>query len=599
MSLVVTVDLVVVAQYACTLLLAYYCVQFSGIFFEWPVARASVDPALAEAPSGGKTFDLKAHESAGASGKLDTSVVKCWDPCTLADLGAVPATAPADVVAAVARCRAAQATWATSTFAQRRTLMKIMLRFVVENQATIAKVAVRDSGKTLTDAIFGEVLVTCEKLKWLAHSGEAALAPEVRETGSMVWFTKKVHVEYRPLGVIGAIVPWNYPFHNVFNPVSAALMSGNGIVVKVSEYASWSAAGYFGAALKACLAAAGAPEDLVQIVHGYGATGAALVGGGVDKVIFVGSPGVGKKVMEHASKTLTPVVLELGGKDPFVVCDDVDDGDLDRIAQIALRGVFQSLGQNCAGPERFFVGARAYAGFTRRIKAVADELVVGASNDDAKVDCGAVTMGSLSRDRLQALVDDAVAKGAKILSQGKTPPAALEGTSFFPPTVLVDVPMAAKIATEEIFGPIMCVFEPTTSDDDAVAKANSCGFGLSSCAFANSSARARRVAARLKAGMSSVNDLEGTTYLSQSLPFGGVGESGFDKFAGPEGLRGLCLTRSVCVDRLGPMRTSIPPPIQYPSKGKGHVFAMGLVELFYGNGLLGKLKGVVKLLKAL
>ena len=208
-------------------------------------------------------------------------------------------------------------------------------------------------------------------------------------------------------------------------------------------------------------------------------------------------------------------------------------------------------------------------------------------------------MGSLSRDRLQALVDDAVAKGAKILSQGKTPPAALEGTSFFPPTVLVDVPMAAKIATEEIFGPIMCVFEATTSDDDAVAKANSCGFGLSSCAFANSSARARRVAARLKAGMSSVNDLEGTTYLSQSLPFGGVGESGFDKFAGPEGLRGLCLTRSVCVDRLGPMRTSIPPPIQYPSKGKGHVFAMGLVELFYGNGLLGKLKGVVKLLKAL
>ena len=221
MSLVVTVDLVVVAQYACTLLLAYYCVQFGGIFFEWPVARAAVDPALAEAPSGGKTFDLKAHESAGAYGKLDTSVVRCWDPCTLADLGSVPATAPSDVVAAVARCRAAQATWANSTFAQRRTLMKIMLRFVVENQATIARVAVRDSGKTLTDAIFGEVLVTCEKLKWLAHSGEAALAPEVRETGSMVWFTKKVHVEYRPLGVIGAIVCAN----QIFNPTSMCAYS--------------------------------------------------------------------------------------------------------------------------------------------------------------------------------------------------------------------------------------------------------------------------------------------------------------------------------------------------------------------------------------
>ena len=145
--------------------------------------------------------------------------------------------------------------------------MKTMLRFVVENQATIAKVAVRDSGKTVTDAIFGEVLVTCEKLKWLAANGESVLRNEKRATGSLVWFTKNVWVEYRPLGVIGAIVPWNYPFHNVFNPVSAALMAGNGIVVKVSPYASWSAAGYFGAALRECLKAVGAPEDLVQIVQ--------------------------------------------------------------------------------------------------------------------------------------------------------------------------------------------------------------------------------------------------------------------------------------------------------------------------------------------
>ena len=393
-------------------------------------------------------------------------------------------------------------------------------------------------------------------------------------------------------------MPWNYPFHNVFNPVSAALMAGNGIVVKVSPYASWSAAGYFGAALKECLKAVGAPEDLVQIVHGYGAAGAALVGGGIDKCIFVGSPEVGKIVMETASKTLTPVVLELGGKDPFVICDDCADADLDRISQIALRGVFQSMGQNCAGPERFFVGSQVYDGFLSRIKPLADQLVVGASNNDVHVDCGAVTMGSLSRDRLQGLVDDAVGKGARILSQGKIPPQELEGTSFFPPTVLVDVPMSARIAQEEIFGPIMCVFAPTLNDEDAIAKANACAFGLSSCAFASSTARAKAVASRLKAGMSSVNDLEGTTYLSQSLPFGGVGESGFDKFAGPEGLRGLCLARSCCEDKLGFARTSIPPPLHYPSKGKGQDFAMGLVELFYGDGVAGKVKGIVKLIKA-
>ena len=160
------------------------------------------------------------------------------------------------------------------------------------------------------------------------------------------------------------------------------------------------------------------------------------------------------------------------------------------------------------------------------------------------------------------------------------------------------VPTTARIAQEEIFGPIMCVFAPTLNDDDAVAKANACSFGLSSCAFAASTARAKAVASRLKAGMSSVNDLEGTTYLSQSLPFGGVGESGFDKFAGPEGLRGLCLARSCCEDKLGFARTSIPPPLHYPSKGKGQDFAMGLVELFYGDGVAGKIKGIVKLIKA-
>jgi acyl-CoA reductase-like NAD-dependent aldehyde dehydrogenase len=150
-------------------------------------------------------------------------------------------------------------------------------------------VAVRDSGKTLLDALIGEVLVTCEKLAWLASQGEQYLVPEYRDTGRMM-FLKKVHVEYIPLGVIGAIVPWNYPFHNVFNPVSAALFSGNAIVIKVSEYASWSI-GYYKRIIDACLDAVGAPRDLVQFVVGYGATGSALVTSGVDKVIFVGSPG--------------------------------------------------------------------------------------------------------------------------------------------------------------------------------------------------------------------------------------------------------------------------------------------------------------------
>ena len=200
----------------------------------------------------------------------------------------------AEVEACVAKARVAQETWGKSSFATRRLLMRTMLRFITENQENCARVAVRDSGKTLLDAIIGEVLVTCEKLAWLAHSGEECLAPESRATGRMMMM-KKVRVEYVPLGVIGAIVPWNYPFHNVFNPISAALFSGNSIVIKVSEFASWSI-GYYKRVIDACLDAVGAPRDLVQFVVGYGETGDALVRSGVDKLIFVGSPGVGRIV---------------------------------------------------------------------------------------------------------------------------------------------------------------------------------------------------------------------------------------------------------------------------------------------------------------
>ena len=297
------------------------------------------------------------------------------------------------------------------------------------------------------------------------------------------------------------------------------------------------------------------PSISSQFVHGYGATGAALVSSGVEKVVFVGSPAVGKLVMRSAAATLTPVVLELGGKDPFVVCDDVtSDSEMGRIIQIACRGVFQNMGQNCAGPERFFVQEGVYDDFCRRIAVVVAQLRTGPPLGSGSVDCGATTMGLSSMERLQGLVDDAVAHGARVLAGGDMHLLDAEEGTFYPPTVLCDVPEDARIAQEEIFGPIMCIFKVkgagAQADDNTVRMANNCDFGLSSCAFAQDGKRARAVAGRLKAGMSSVNDLEGTTYMSQSLPFGGVGESGFDCFAGPEGLRGMTQTRSICEDKV-------------------------------------------------
>jgi len=395
------------------------------------------------------------------TGALDNKVYM-WDPSTMDYFGEKKAMSAADVAAIVAKGREAQKSWKLSTFAKRRLLMRTMLRYITENQEACARVAVRESGKTLLDALIGEVLVTCEKLAWLASSGEQYLVREKRDTGRMMMM-KNVYVDFVPLGVIGAIVPWNYPFHNVFNPVSAALFSGNAIVIKVSEYASWSIR-YYKAIIDACLDAVGAPRDLVQFVIGYGLTGSALVTSSVDKVIFVGSPGVGVMVAKAAADNLTPVVLELGGKDPFVVCDDVD---VQSIIQTACRGVWQNMGQNCAGPERFFVYEKVYDEFCEGVTKVVKRMKQGPSLGDPEVDCGAICMGRQQMEKYQHLVDDARSKGAKVLAGGYMIEKSVNGEqindalskgSFYPPTVLADVPENAEIAQEEIFGPIMCKY---------------------------------------------------------------------------------------------------------------------------------------------
>lgn len=267
----------------------------------------------------------------------------------------------------------------------------------------------------MVDGAFGEILTTCEKLKWTIDHGEQALQPEYRAAGSMMMH-KRARVEYLPMGVLAAIIPWNYPFHNIFGQVISAVFAGNAIVIKVSEHACWSSA-YYGRILRAALEQLGHDPDLVQLVTGYGETGAALINSGVDKLTFIGwsgarsrlifqssiphplppfhypnpkgSPGVGKLVMKAAADTLTPVVLELGGKDAAVVCEDCD---FDQVTNMAMRGTFQNCGQNCCGLERLVVHERIYDRFVEDMKKRVNALTQGPPLD-GEFDCGAMTMG--------------------------------------------------------------------------------------------------------------------------------------------------------------------------------------------------------------
>ena len=259
---------------------------------------------------------------ATASPRIDgqPSLIRCWDPTTMEDLGTAKVDTPADVEDAVRRARRAQHEWRRSSFAQRRRLLRTLLRFIVENTQTVARVACRDSGKTKVDAVFGEIAVTCEKLRWTIAHGERWLRPEYRDSGLMN-LHKTSRVEWTPVGVVGAIVPWNYPCHNVFNPIIAATFAGNSIVIKASEYAAWSTS-YYQRAVDACLEAAGAPAGLVQIVNGFAETGNALVNSGADKIIFVGSVNVGRQVMKACAdaRRVVPLVSTFFAYDPIGLC---------------------------------------------------------------------------------------------------------------------------------------------------------------------------------------------------------------------------------------------------------------------------------------
>ncbi|GAA0151144.1 dehydrogenase [Lithospermum erythrorhizon] len=523
--------------------------------------------------------------------RRQTDKVQCYEPATMKYLGYNPALNPDEVQERVAQARKAQVIWAKSSFKQRRQFLRILLKYIVEHQDLICEVSSRDTGKTMVDASLGEIMTTCEKITWLLSEGEKWLKPEYRSSGRSMMH-KKSRVEFHPLGVIGAIVSWNYPFHNIFNPMLAAVFSGNSIVIKVSEYASWSGCFYM-RIIQTALAAVGAPDNLVEVITGFAETGEALVSS-VDKIIFVGSPGVGRMIMRKAADTLIPVTLELGGKDAFIVCEDVN---LPHVAQVAVRAALQSSGQNCAGAERFYVHKDIYEKFVAEVARIV-KFVTAGPPQAGKYDMGAICMMEHS-EKLQNLVNDAVDKGAEIVARGSVGNIGEDAVDqYFPPTVIVNVNHTMKLMQEEAFGPIIPIMKFNT-DEEAVRLANDSKYGLGCAVFSGSQRRAREISSQLRCGIAAVNDFA-SSYMCQSLPFGGVKESGFGRFAGVEGLRACCLIKSVVEDRWWPLvKTVIPKPIQYPVAENGFEFQQSVVEMLYGLNIWDRLRALVTVVKLL
>jgi acyl-CoA reductase-like NAD-dependent aldehyde dehydrogenase len=437
----------------------------------------------------------------------------------------------AAVAAAVDRARVAQAAWAARPVQERAKLLRRARRELVRDRGAILERLERETGKARVDVV-GELMGVCIESGYLMRRARRWLRPQRVATRPLVG--KRGRIVFKPRGVVGVVSPWNAPLNLALGDTVPALLAGNAVVVKPSELAPLAVARAI-AAMSRVL-----PTDLVQVVIGAAPTGTALVDH-VDMVCVTGSPETGRRVMERASRRLTPVLLELGGKDPMIV---LADADLDRAARAAAWGGCMMSGQVCMSVERVYVEAAVATPFLEKLVARVSALRVGPNGRDAEIDYGPFTS-----PRQLAIVEehlaDAVAKGARVLCGGRR--CGPETGDFLEPTVLSGATHAMRIMREESFGPVIPVMA-VPSAEEALALANDCAYGLNASVWTRDVARGVALAERIESGNVCVNECVVSAGVP-ALPFGGTKQSGLGtRHGGAEGLRQFCVRQAMLIE---------------------------------------------------
>lgn len=404
-------------------------------------------------------------------------------------------------------------------------------QIVLAEMDQIATLISRETGKPVSEAISMEIVTTLDLMQYFARQTKKLLRPQRIDIGQYRFMARTSRVVYKPLGVVGIISPWNFPWATPLDEVVMALMAGNAVVVKPSELTPLTAL-----KLAEVFQRAGLPEGLLTVVTGDGSTGTALVKAGVDKIMFTGSVATGKRVAALAAETLTSVVLELGGKDPMIV---LADADLENAARGAIWGAFANSGQCCASVERCYVHESIAAEFIELVVAETKKLKQNIGCKDG-TDIGAMSSAG-QLQIVEAHVNDAVKRGARILTGGRRP-LGLSGW-FYEPTVLTDVDQRMLVMSEETFGPLLPIMTFKT-EDEAVELANDSVFGLTASIWTKDIGRGRRMADRIEAGTVMVNEVVYTHGVAQT-PWGGVKQSGFGRTHGRLGLLELVSARHI------------------------------------------------------
>ena len=494
------------------------------------------------------------------------------NPATGEVLGELDSAGPTEVRAAVARARAAQPDWTAWGIRNRVRVVRRFQQILLERKTDIARRITQEAGKPLVEALLTEVLVVLDAARFLIDNAFAILREEKLPHGNLALKAKSGRILHEPYGVIGIISPWNYPFSIPATEAMAALVAGNAVVLKPSELTPLIAL-----ELQALLGEAGVPDDVFHVLPGEGATGAALVGSEIDKLVFTGSVGTGRRIAQIAAERLLPVVLELGGKDPMLV---LEDADVDVASSGAVWGAFVNAGQTCLSVERCYVHRSLYPAFVDACCAKARKLRVGNGMDPA------TEIGPMIHERqvrvVESQVEDAKQRGARVLAGGTR--LRELGPTFFAPTVLAGVNHTMRVMREETFGPVLPI-APFADDAEAVRLANDSDYGLAASVWTRDRARGERVARQINAGTVMVNDVVSCFSISEA-PHGGVKASGLGRTHGRWGLEEMVRVKYLDSDWLPRMKK-----IWWFDYNRGFAGEMeSFLDLLYARSLREKLK---------
>ena len=475
-----------------------------------------------------------------------------------------------DIKAAFSKARKAQKIWSKTSLKQRSKVLKALRQAITADIDELVDLISKDSGKTNLEALMADIYPSLELIKYYEKKVNKFLAPEKRST-PLTAPGNTAYVEYQPLGVVAVISPWNYPFQLAINPAITAIAAGNAVILKPSEITP-AVGQYVGDIINSI---DDVPDDLIQVIHGYGETGAKIIETRPDKIFFTGSVETGKKIMEAASQKLIPVELELGGKDPMIV---FNDSNLIRAAKAAVYGGFANTGQLCVSVERLYVQEDIAEEFIELIKKEAGKIRF--TRDPASGDIGPFTHPDQER-KVEEQLNKALDSGAKILYDGRT-------DNQPGPVIIGNVNHQMEIASKETFGPVIPVIK-FNDMDEAIELANDSEYGLNSSIWTKDIDKGKRVASSLVTGNCMINDLI-KNVGNPDLPFGGIKNSGIGRYHGPEGLRSFTNQKSIMINNSN-KNSEIN---WFPYNDKTYQGLKDFLEVNFGAGFkIGKIPGLI------